>query len=115
MQAIIDTVASWFSAILSFFKRIFEWFVGIFGDLMEFLSDLPIKVLGGILDGVIYVLSALPVPSFLTDYSLQGLFSGLPDSVLYFVDFFGIAHALAIIGSGVMFRLLRKAVTLGQW
>lgn len=115
MQAIIDTVASWFAAVLGFFRRIFEWFAGLFGDFMEFVLDIPLRVFGGILDGAIYILSALPVPDFLTEYSLQGLFGALPDTVLYFVQFFGIPQALAIIGSGVAFRLLRKAATLGQW
>lgn len=115
MQAIISTIASWFGAVISFFKRVFEWFSGIFVDFMEFVSDIPVKVLGGILDGVIYVLSAIPVPSFVTDYGLQSLFNVLPSSVLYFVQFFGIPQALGVMGLGVAFRLTRKAFTLGQW
>ena len=114
MQAIISTVASWLKAILAFFKRIFEWFAGLFGDYMEFMLDIPTKVFGAILDGAIYLLSAIPVPEFL-DGGLQALFSALPNSLLYFVQFFGIPQCLALIGAGVLFRLTRKALTLGQW
>lgn len=114
MQAIIETIASWFSAVLSFFKRLFEWFAGLFGDFMEFMLDMPVKVLGGILDGAIYLLSAIPVPEFLHG-GLQSLFNALPNSLLYFVQFFGIPQCLALIGAGVLFRLTRKALTLGQW
>lgn len=115
MKAIIDTVVSWFTALLSFFTRVFEWIGGVFVDFMEFILDIPLTVLKGMLDGILYLLEMIPVPDFMTDYSLQTVFGLLPDSVLYFVQFFGIPQALALIGSGVAFNLLRKVVTLGQW
>lgn len=115
MQAIVSTIVSWVTAILHWIARLFEWFGGLFKDLMAFLLDLPLKILQGILDGVLYLLGQLPAPDFLTQYSLQTLFSALPQSALYFVGLFGIPQALAILGLGVAFRLLRKALTLGQW
>lgn len=111
----IATIVSWFKALFSWIGRIFEWLAGIFKDFMEFFIDLPSVILGGILDGVIYVLSAIPVPDFIQSASLQQLFNGLGPDVLYLIDFFGIQYGLAIIGAGVAFRLTRKALTLGQW
>lgn len=111
----VATIASWFSALLSWFSRLFEWLLGILKDVFEFLTDLPVVILSGILDGVIYVLNGIPVPDFMTQYSLQTMFSALPSSVLWFVQFFGIPQGLAILGAGVAFRLTRKALTLGQW
>lgn len=115
MQAIIETVASWIKALIAFFLRIFEWFTGLFKDFMEFILDIPLKVLQGFLDGAIYLLGLIPVPDFFTQYGLQSLFNALPDSVLWFVQFFGIPQALGVFGLGVAFRLTRKALTLGQW
>lgn len=115
MQAIISTIVSWFTSLFSWFARIFEWLGGIFKDLMNFIGDLPLKILQGFLDGVLYLLGKIPVPDFLTQYSLQTLFNQLPESVLYFVGLFGIPQALLILGLGVAFRLTRKALTLGQW
>ncbi|WP_052437142.1 DUF2523 family protein [Pseudomonas aeruginosa] len=115
MQAIIETVASWFKALLAWFGRIFEWFLGMFKDFMEFIADLPVLIFKGVMEGALYLINALPVPQFLVQYKLQTLFSGLPESVLWFVQFFGIPQGLAILGAGVAFRLLRKALTLGQW
>jgi hypothetical protein len=115
MQAIVSTISSWIKALIAFVTRIFEWLGGIFKDFMEFLIDLPLKVFQGVLDGAIYLLGLIPVPDFFTQYSLQSLFNALPDSVLWFVQFFGIPQALAIFGLGVAFRLTRKALTLGQW
>ena len=115
MQAIIETIASWLKSLIAVFLRIFEWFGGLFKDFMEFVLDLPLKILQGFLDGVIYLLGLIPAPDFLTQYSLQSIFSALPDSVNFFVQYFGIPHAIAVLGLGVAFRLTRKAVTLGQW
>lgn len=116
MQAIMQTVASWFTALLSWFGRIFEWLLGILKDVMEFITDLPLMVLGGFLDGAIYLLTLIPVPSFLSGGGLlQTAISGLSGDVQYLVSFFGIPAGLSIIGAGVVFRLTRKAVTLGQW
>ena len=115
MQAIVSTIASWLGAVIAWFARIFEWFAGLFKDFMSFVTDLPLKVLEGFLNGVLYLLAKIPVPDFLTQYSLQTLFSHLPGSVTYFVSLFGIPQALGILGLGVAFRLTRKALTLGQW
>jgi len=115
MQAIISTIASWLGAIVAWVARLFEWFAGLFKDFMAFITDLPLKILQGFLDGVLYLLAKIPVPDFLTQYSMQTLFSHLPETVTYFVTLFGIPQALAILGLGVAFRLTRKALTLGQW
>lgn len=115
MQAIISTIVSWLTAIIKWVARIFEWLGGLFKDFMAFVLDLPIKILQGFLDGVLYLLGKIPVPDFLSQYGLQSLFNQLPDTVLYFVGLFGIPQGLAILGLGVAFRLTRKALTLGQW
>lgn len=112
----IQTIVSWFSALFRWFARVFEWLGGIVKDVFEFFTDLPVVMLEGFLDGVIYVLSAIPVPGFLQGGSiLQTAFGGLNGDVQYLVSFFGIPGALTALGAGVSFRLLRKAITLGQW
>jgi hypothetical protein len=112
----IETIVSWFTALFRWIGRIFEWFLGMFKDLIEVISDIPVLILKGFLDGVIYLLSAIPVPAFLEGGGLlQGVFGALSSDVQYLVSFFGIPAALAIFGAGVVFRLTRKALTLGQW
>jgi hypothetical protein len=46
---------------------------------------------------------------------LQDVVSQLPGGILYFLDRAGFPEALAIIGSGYLFRFGRKIVTLFQW
>lgn len=115
MQAIIQTVVNWFSALFAWIGRFFEWWGGMLKDLFEFLTDIPLFMFKGVMEGVLYLINAIPVPEFLTQYRLQVLFDALPDTVTYFVSYFGIPQGLAILGLGVTFRLTRKAFTLGQW
>lgn len=111
----IQTLVSWFSALFSWIGRFFEWWGGMLKDMFEFITDIPFFMLKGVLEGAIYLISAIPAPEFLTDYRLQNLFDLMPDGVTYFVAYFGIPEGLAILGLGVTFRLTRKALTLGQW
>lgn len=111
----IQTIVSWFTALFRWIGRIFEWFLGMLKDILEFFTDLPLIVLRGVLDGAIYLLGLIPVPSFISGGLLQTAFNGLNNDVQYLVAFFGIPAALSIIGVGVVFRLTRKALTLGQW
>lgn len=109
------TIANWFAALFAWVGRFFEWFTGLFKDFMEFITDIPVLVFKGIMDGAIYLLGLIPAPDFLAQHTLGSLFSALPSSLLYFVSFIGLPEALAAFGAGVIFRLTRKAMTLGQW
>lgn len=111
----LATIKIWFTALFAWIARLFEWFKGLFSDFMEFISDLPTLIFGGILDGVIYALSLIPVPSFLEQGMMQRLFDAMGPDVLYFVDLFGIDNGLGMIGLAIVFNLTRKALTLGQW
>lgn len=111
----VATIASWFAALFAWVGRFFEWFVGMFNDLMEFFADLPVLIFKGIMEGVIYLLGLIPAPDFLTQHTMGSVFSALPNAVLYFVTFIGLPEAIAVFGAGVLFRLTRKAMTLGQW
>lgn len=111
----IGTIVSWFSALFNWIARFFQWFSGMFKDMLEFITDLPIKIFGGILDGIIYALGLIPVPDFMASGGVQSLFNALSPDILYFVHFFGIDYGMGLIGAGVAFRLTRKALTLGQW
>ncbi|MGA4637426.1 hypothetical protein ACPA5B_26470 [Pseudomonas solani] len=115
MNAIINTIASWLGAIARFFLRIFEWLKGLFLDVMEFFLDLPLVVFKGVIEGALYLLTAIPVPDFLASYSLGAMFAALPAALQFFVGAFNLHLVFLIISAGVAFRLLRKVLTLGQW
>ncbi|MYM53139.1 hypothetical protein [Pseudomonas aeruginosa] len=92
-----------------------EFWKGIWDDFVEFMSDLPIKVLKGFLDGVLEVLKAVQSPEFLAQYKLSDVMGGASSDIGYFLYNSQIGTALAIIAAAVIFRIVRKAVTLGRW
>jgi hypothetical protein len=100
----LDNILAWCKAL----------YVAVFGALGDMLVDLAIKVLDLFLVAVAGLVAAIPVPGFLTS-GLQSLVSGLPDVVLWAMGALGLPQCLALLGSGVVFRLTRKLFTLGQW
>lgn len=95
-------------------ESVIEWLKSLFTDLTEFLGDLPVKILKGLLDAIAGLIELIPVPDFITN-GLQTVVSGFPPTLLWMMDQTGIPEALAIYGAGVSARLLRKVFTLFQW
>lgn len=91
-----------------------EYIKGVWDDFVEFLTDLPLVILKAFLDGVAAVFSAIPVPDFMT-HSITGQLGPLNQYIGYFLVQSGFAQGLALLAAGLVFRLTRKALTLGQW
>lgn len=91
-----------------------EFFIGLWGDFVEFLTYVPLVILAGFLGAIAALFEAIPVPAFLAG-GLGPLMAGVDPGILYFLDRSGIAPALSLLGAGLSFRLLRKIFTLGQW
>lgn len=99
---------------MDFIDSIIAWLKGLFNDLVEFITELPLLILDGILSALASIIEAIPMPDFMTG-GLQEVVDVLPSSVLWLMANAGIGAALGIIAAGVGFRLLRKVVTLFQW
>lgn len=115
MGALITTFVSWLTVIIRFSAKNLTWIYGLFKDFKLLALALPLMIFEGLTGGITYIIYKIPVPDFLSSGGMQSLFSVLPDTVTYFVWFFGIPEALALFSAGVVFRLTRKALTLGQW
>ena len=90
------------------------WFKALFSALMDFLIDLPVTILEMFLDAILFLLNAIPVPAFI-EGGLDSFMSAIGSDVLYFISMSGFDDAMALLGAGITFRLLRKLFTLGQW
>lgn len=99
--------------------KISGWFVdlvkSIFSTIVDLISDVVVWVLDLILGPIGDLITSLGTPSFMASYSFGSLLSGLPPFALYIVNQCNLPAALAVIGAGVSFNLLRKLFTLGQW
>lgn len=91
-----------------------EFWKGVWDDFAEFMLELPVLILKGILDAVAAIFESIPVPDFLN----QSLGDALAPTMPYIGNFMaqaGLSQAFTILAAGLAFRLLRKALTLGQW
>lgn len=96
------------------------WLIGLVKSIFSFIVTLLHDVLLWFFDGILVALAALitaiPVPSFLqTGINLGSLFASFPPFPLYLLQQLNIAGCLGVISAGIVFRLTRKAFTLGQW
>tara|TARA_R110001592_G_scaffold305032_1_gene577608 strand:- start:3146 stop:3469 length:324 start_codon:yes stop_codon:yes gene_type:complete len=107
----MNDLVLWFKDL---FTSIVSWFEDIVILILSFFKDIFLNVFELALDGVVYVFLLLEPPQLLTN-GLDTAFSALGNDLLYFLSQSGLAAGLAIYGSGVSFRLLRKLFTLGQW
>lgn len=100
----IDNVLTWIAQSIA----------AVFSAITGWLKDFVVWVLDALLSGVASLLESIPVPSFLQN-GLGGLFSALPQPLIYLLVETGMVAGLAVIGAGVLFNLTRKLLTLGQW
>lgn len=84
------------------------------GALWDFLTDLFVSLIDLLVSALVALVSAIPVPEFLSQ-GLQGVYGQLDPAISYLLAASGIPAALAIVGAGYTFRLLRKFATLFQW
>ena len=92
-----------------------DFWKALWTDFVEYMQDLPIIVLKAFLEAVLKILGTLPVPEFVTQYRLSDVMSDAMPYIGYFLALSGVSNALAMIASAVVFRLMRKAITLGRW
>lgn len=100
----IDAALAWIAASIG----------AVFSAITGWLKDFAVWVLDALLTGIVVLVEAIPVPSFLQN-GLSGLFSALPQPLIYLLVETGLVAGLGVVGAGVLFNLTRKALTLGQW
>lgn len=86
----------------------------LFTDLWQFVVDLVLTLFEQLVNAFVFVVSHIPVPDFLTS-GLGSMFGQLDSGVMFVVTQCGLPAALAVIGAGYSFRVVRKFVTLFQW
>jgi hypothetical protein len=96
-----------------------NWLAGMLAALIQAIKQILLDIVTALLEAVLGLfataIEAIGVPDWLSNNSIGGLLSNLPPGVLWFLDTMKIPEGLAIIGLGVVFRLVRKLLTLGQW
>ncbi len=95
-------------------QQFVDWLGEVIDALFAFIKDVFLDVFELFMSGIVYIFSLIQPPDFLSQ-GVGVLFSSLHPDILYFLSMSGLDNGLAVYGSGVAFRLLRKLFTLGQW
>ena len=93
---------------------LFDLVVKFFTAAFTFLADVFVAIVKTICDVLVGLLSAIPVPGFLSS-GMSAFFGDLAPGILWALTALGLPAGFAIIGAGYGFRLARKVVTLFQW
>ncbi|MGH8122215.1 MAG: phage coat protein [Gammaproteobacteria bacterium] len=101
----LDDLTGWFIRI---WRQIWDAVVGFFKDLIIYGVEAVIHAFA-------YIVSLIPVPSFLTTYTIGGLLGGAGPTIGWLCTQLQLGTALSMIAAAYAFRLFRKLITLGQW
>lgn len=95
-----------------------QWLINLvksfFDALWNFVVDAFVGIVELIVTALVALVSAIPVPSFMT-MGLQSIYGQLDPAIIFFLSASGLPGALALLGLGYSFRLIRKFATLFQW
>lgn len=92
-----------------------EQIAAFFNALESLLTDLLVMWLEQTCTMVLWVLDHIPLPDWVSTYSLCNLLAQTGPTVTWALDTFRVGEALGLVAAGYGFRLLRKVVTLFQW
>lgn len=104
---------------MGWLRRLTDWLgeqiTRVWRAVVEFVGDTIITVIEAALDLFAQLIEALPVPEFLTQYTLGSLLGGVGSDLLWILGAFRLDECFAIVGAGYLARLIRKLLTVGQW
>lgn len=91
------------------------FYEGLWKDFMEYMDDLPIQALKGILEAIAEVLGDIVPPDFLNNHQLGDVLAPTMPYIGHFLAQSGISQGLTLIATAIAFRVTRKILTFGMW
>lgn len=96
-----------------------EWLQQRLQEFIDFivaaLSEMLLGFVVIVLDGFAWLLEQIPVPAWVQTYSLGGLLGEAGPWMHFLAVQMNFVECFGVIALGWGFRLVRKALTLGQW
>jgi hypothetical protein len=96
-----------------------NWLLGVLHDLWDawtgFYHDMSLQLIKTVFQAVGQIAKTIPVPQWMSQYSVGTLLGQLDPSLGYFVDRIGLGAGIGLLGLGYAFRVVRKVVTAFQW
>lgn len=102
----IDEIKAWFN---DTYQSIITWFGDIIESILNWFESLPLDLYEYFLKGMLQTFNTFQPPQFITD-GLQSTVSMLPPDIGYFLAMSGLAQGLAIYGTAVVARMIKKII-----
>ena len=97
-----------------FFQNCINLLVACLTAIKNILIDVFVQIFQILLNLVLFVLNGLSLSVKLAG-GLNAMFTGMDSSIMWLLGACGLGAGLGIIGTGYVFRLTRKVLTLFQW
>ena len=105
-------LAGWLGDLTAWLWKTLKLF---FDALVDLLGDMFLRTLEQILACILFVLSLLPLPEFMSGQSLGGMLANGGSTILWFATLFQVGPSLVAIGTAIVFYLIRRILTVGIW
>jgi len=100
----------------SWLGEIKQWFIKNLREFQDWVIDILKSAAGWVVDqflsAILWVIEQLPIPDFVKNTTLGDY---IPPDIGWMLSQSGIDDALTLISSAIVFRTLRRILTLGIW
>ncbi len=104
--------AGWLDRLTGWFR---DALLALFQAFKNLLTDLILKTIQTVFEGMDAIIASIPAPDFLYNYSMCGLLSGAGPTIGWVYQQLHISECMSILAAGILFRMVRKVFTLFQW
>lgn len=102
----------WLTDLKNWFLDVIKW---LWDAWTGFYHDMSVDIIKRVFEAVGEIAKVIPVPQWMSDYSVGRLIGQLDPGLGYFVDRIGLGAGLTLLGLGYAFRVSRKVLTAFQW
>lgn len=101
----LDDFSAWLWKVV---KLIWDAVVDFFQDLFVFWLEQTFTL-------ILYVMSLIPVPDFISSNSIGSLLGQAGSTILWWCDILQVGPSLTVISAAMVFYVIRRIVTVGIW
>lgn len=100
-------------------KKLTDWlrelFLSVWEAFVQFLHDMLLYWLEHQLSMVLWMIQNIPSPEFLSQHTLGSLLGSAGPTVAWFIVVFKVGESSVLIGTAMVFYILRRILTIGIW
>lgn len=107
----MDKILNWFSET---YQTFVDWANSVIDAVLEWFEFLPLNIYEKFLESALNTYNTFQPPEFITG-GMQSMVAALPADVGYFLSMSGLAQGLAIYGTAVIYKFMKKMIPTFIW